>query len=264
MMKKVLVSGGTGQIGKNIVKNFLSKDYFVYIHGSNEKTLVNIAKEFENYKNNFEIFVLNSKDINDNFKLKKEIEGIDILVNAIGGGGSHESWNNTTLDKWNYVYNLNVLTPVFLIKQVLNTMKKKNFGRIINIASVSSIKTLNIGPEYSAAKSALVNLSQSLAQECRNTKVTVNCISPGLVYTETVKEIMCKMYNVNKNENDEKINKIISEKFFPNLLEGLPTTDEIAKLVEFLCSENAKHITGQNFVIDSGYTLSNYVDSSVE
>lgn len=263
-MKKVLVSGGTGQIGKSIVKLFLAKGYFVYIHGSNEESLKKITEELINYRKNFETFVLDSSNVSDNSKIKKEVEEIDILVNAIGGGGSHESWENTSLDKWNYVYKLNVITPVFLIKQVLNSMKKKKFGRIINIASVSSIKTLNIGPEYSAAKSALVNLSQSLAQECKNSKITVNCISPGLVYTEMVKEIMCKMYNVNKNEKDEKINKIISENFFPNLLEGLPTPDEIAKMVDFLCSDNAKHITGQNFVIDSGYVLSNFVDSSVE
>lgn len=263
-MKKVLVSGGTGQIGKGIVRNFLSKGYFVYIHGSNEKSLGNIIEEFQDYKNNFKILILDCKEIVDDFKINKEIEDVDILVNAIGGGGSHESWDNTSLDKWNYVYKLNVITPVFLIKQVLNNMKKKKFGRIINIASVSSVKTLNIGPEYSAAKSALVSLSQSLAQECKNSKITVNCISPGLVYTETVKEIMCKMYSIDKDESDEKINKVISENFFPNLLEGLPKIDEIAKMVDFLCSEGANHITGQNFIIDSGYLLSNYVDSSVE
>lgn len=263
-MKKVLVSGGTGQIGKSIVKLFLENNYYVYIHGSNKNSLENISNELKDYKNNFETFLLDSHDVSDNLKIKKEIKDVDILVNAIGGGGSHESWNNTTLEKWTNVYNLNVLTPVYLIKQVLEIMKKKNFGRIINIASISSVKTLKIGSEYSAAKAAMVNLSQSLAQECRNSRITVNCISPGLVYTEKVKEIMCQMYNINENENDNKINKVISDNFFPNLLEGLPTTNEIAKMVYFLCSNDANHITGQNFIIDSGYLLSNFVDTSVE
>jgi enoyl-[acyl-carrier-protein] reductase (NADH) len=75
---------------------------------------------------------------------------------------------------------------------------------------------------------------------------------------------MCETFKIDKNEGDTKINKIISDEFFPNLLDGLPTTTEIAKMVEFLCSNDAKHITGQNFIIDSGYSLSNYVNSSVE
>jgi 3-oxoacyl-[acyl-carrier protein] reductase len=263
-MKTVLVSGGTGQIGKEIVKLFLKNNYYVYIHGSNKNSLKNISNEFKEYTHKFEVFLLDAAEISDVLQIKDEIKNVDILINAIGGGGSHDSWENTTLEKWNNVYALNVLTPVYLIKQILETMKQKDYGRIINIASISSIKTLRIGPEYSAAKAAMVNLSQSLAQECKNTKITVNTISPGLVYTDAVKNIMSKLYNLEENENDEKINQVISDNFFPNLLQGLPTTYEISKLVEFLVSENAKHITGQNLIIDSGYTLSNFVDSSVE
>lgn len=263
-MKKVLVTGGTGQIGKSIVKHFLENGCFVYIHGSNKSSFDKIKYELIEYNNSFEFFDIDVLNFNDKTSLKNELKDTDILVNAIGGGGSHESWDDTSLNKWTEVYNLNVLMPVFFIKQVINNMKNKKNGRIINIASISSVKTLNIGPEYSAAKSALVNLSESLAQECKNNGITVNCISPGLVYTETVKSVMCDMYNIDIYEKDSKINKIISDNFFPNLLEGLPTPSEISKMAMFLSSDDAKHITGQNFIIDSGYSLSNYVDSSVE
>ncbi len=264
-MKKVLVTGGTGHIGKAIVKRFLDNGYFVYIHGSNDTSLEKFACELTSCKSNYETVAYDVSCMTDESMIEKvDFESIDILINAIGGGGSHESWSETSLSKWRSVYNLNVVAPVFFIKKVIQTMKNKAFGRVVNIASVSASKTLNIGPEYSSAKSAVVNFSQSLAQEFKNKPVTVNCISPGLVYTDMVRHVMCETYDINLEAGHDVINKVISERFYPNLVMGLPSVDEISGLVWYLCGEQAKHITGQNFIIDSGYSLCDYVKGSVE
>lgn len=264
-MRNVLVTGGTGFIGKSIVKRFLDNGDFVYVQGSNGISLNNFSREFEIYKGKFETVAIDVSSISDESNLDMvKFDSIDILINAIGGGGAHESWEQTSLLKWRDVFNLNVVAPVYFIKKILGGLRTKSFGRIVNIASISASKTLDIGPEYSAAKAAVVNFSKSLAQEFRNTSVTVNCISPGLVYTDLVKRMMCKAYNIALDADDIFINKKISENFYPNLVMGLPTVNEISGLVEYLCHEDAKHITGQNIVIDSGYSLCNFVEGSVE
>lgn len=264
-MKKVLVTGGTGHIGKGIVRRFLNNGFFVYIHGSKLSSLDEFARELETYNGNFETIAYDARLISDEVVVDKiNYESVDILINAIGGGGAHESWESTTISKWLDVYCLNVIAPVYFIKKIMSSLRLKSFGRIINIASISATKTLNIGPEYSAAKAAVVNFSKSLAQEFKNTPVTVNCISPGLVYTDLVKRAMCQAYDICIDADDVVINKAISENFYPNLVMGLPSVDEISRLVEYLCCEDAKHITGQNIIIDSGYSLCNFVESSVE
>lgn len=264
-MKTALVTGGSGYIGKSIVKNLLDNNYFVYIHGSQYDKLSDFSIELSEYSGKFKTIAFDVSNISDGTIVDGiEYESVDVLVNAIGGGGAHESWSATSLEKWKNVYNLNVVAPIFFIKKIISSLRHKNYGRIINISSVSAIKTLSIGPEYSAAKSAVISFSKSLAQEFKNTSVTVNCVSPGLVYTDFVKRCMSVAYGLDILESDDFINKVISEKFYPNLSMGLPRVDEIAKLVIFLCREEAKHITGQNLIIDSGYSLSDFVKGSVE
>lgn len=264
-LKTVLVTGGSGEIGKSISKSFLEKGFFVYIQGSKKESLKSISSELKFHKGNYKTIQFNANEIcKKNSSDKISYESIDILVNAIGGGGIHESWENTSIEKWQHVYNLNVLAPVYFIKKVIPHLKNKRYGRIINIASISATKTLNIGPEYNAAKAAVVNFTKSLAQEFKGTHTTVNSISPGLVLTDLVKRVMCEKYKIT-NKNDEiKINGVISKEFYPNLVLSLPKANEIAGFIEYLCSDNARHITGQNIIIDSGYSLSDFVKKSIE
>ena len=126
------------------------------------------------------------------------------------------------------------------------------------------LKPLEIGPEYSSAKVGVVCLTESLARECKSSGVTVNAISPGLVLTEVVKEFICDRYGLDKNSSDNEISQVASSEFFPNLVGSVPFPGEIAEAVYFLCLKNVSKILGQNIVIDSGYTLSDYVNSSVE
>jgi len=263
-MIKVLVTGGTGYIGRAIAKRFLDSGCFVIIHGSSQSSIDESRNFFSQYQNNIDYFPFNCKEISDSYQMPDKFRQVDILVNAVGGGGAHLTWDKTTLEKWEFVYRLNVLMPVFFIKNILPYMKLKKQGRVINIASVSAVKTLEIGPEYSSAKAGVVCLTESLARECKSSGVTVNAISPGLVLTEVVKDFICDRYGLDKNSSDNEISQVASSEFFPNLVGSVPFPGEIAEAVYFLCSKNASKIMGQNIVIDSGYTLSDYVNSSVE
>ncbi len=166
--------------------------------------------------------------------------GVDILINCIGGGGVHEAWEDTDSQKWSDCYTLNVITPVDIIRKCLPSMRYKGWGRIVSIGSVAAIRPLSIGPEYAAAKAAVVSLTQSLANDLEGTGVTANVVSPGLLRTQKALDLLQNL-------------KIAPEVFFPSLTGKLTTCDQVAKLIVFLCSEDADNITGHHFVIDGGY-----------
>jgi 3-oxoacyl-[acyl-carrier protein] reductase len=257
-MKNILVLGATGSIGISIAKLFLNQGDYVVLHGSSTKSFEKINLNHYS-KSQFTFVPMLAKDVNyPTDKYDSLLSKIDILINACGGGGDHQNWDETSIQKWQDVYMANVLLPVFFIKKVLPSMKKRGFGRIINIASVSANKTLEIGPEYSSAKAGLVKLSESLAKDCKASGVNVNCISPGLVNTEFLQHKISKIFlksGCNTLNTDEIINTI-----FPNLTGEIPTPNDIAELVLFLVSPKANAISGQNLIIDSGYSLSNYAN----
>lgn len=259
----VLVVGASGAIGSAISIAFLKKRHSLILHASSEKSIMEIEKKIYFYIKQPKTFTINSSEIFDDLNLPLYMSDVDILVNA-AGGGAHQSWDDTTIDKWDSVYRLNVLMLVFFIKKLLPFMKNKKYGRIIKIASVSAVRTLEIGPKYSSSKAGLVILTESLAKELANTGVSAHCISPGLVLTDLVKTIFSENYFLNSDTNDCKLHKFISKEFFPNLIGKIPLPNDIVKTVLFLSSHDSDKITGQNIVIDSGYLFSNYVSDSVE
>jgi NAD(P)-dependent dehydrogenase (short-subunit alcohol dehydrogenase family) len=143
-------------------------------------------------------------------------------------------------------------------------MKNKKYEKIINIASLSAVRSLEIGPEYSSSKAGLVILIESLAKKLANTGVTANCVSPGVVLTDLVETIFSEKYSLHNAPNDYKLHELILKKFFQNLIGKIPLPNDIANTVLFLSSHDSDKITGQNIVIDSGYLLSNDVSDSVE
>jgi NAD(P)-dependent dehydrogenase (short-subunit alcohol dehydrogenase family) len=255
-MKKVLVLGGTGDLGSAIVKKYLDANCYVVIHGSSINSLskVNLTS-FP--KNRYEFITMNSNQIGNPppFNLST-LDKIDIFINACGGAGEHKDWNSTSLDHWAKVYESNVLLPVFFIKKILPSMKNRKIGIIINIGSVAGIKALSVGPEYSAAKAAIIKLTESLAKECGSYGINVNCINPGLIQTRKLEAHLKTSAQCNKNISLPI--DLHATKIFPNLMGYLPNPNDVADLVLFLSSPAASSITGQNLTIDSGYSLSNY------
>jgi NAD(P)-dependent dehydrogenase (short-subunit alcohol dehydrogenase family) len=255
-MQNTLILGATGSIGFSIARLFLDKGDHVVLHGSSLKSFKKInLSEYDNSQ--FTFLPLHSQEIESfNGTYNKLLSKIDVLINACGGGGEHQDWEETSIEKWKDVYLANVVMPVFFIKKVLPYMKKRGFGRIVNISSVSATKTLEIGPEYSSAKAGLIKLSESLAKDCKDSGVNVNCVSPGLVNTEYLQNKILKK-PLHSTVCDVNLDDAINN-FFPNLTGKIPVPNEIAELVLFLTSSKANAITGQNLIIDSGYSLSNY------
>jgi NADP-dependent 3-hydroxy acid dehydrogenase YdfG len=102
-----------GAIGSAIAEAFLKKAHSLILHASSEKSIIEIEKKFSFYKKQLKNFTINSSENCDDLVLPSYMSDVDILVNA-AGGGEHQRWDDTTIDKWEYIYRFNGLMPVFL------------------------------------------------------------------------------------------------------------------------------------------------------
>lgn len=241
VMKSILVLGINGCIGSSIGSHFFSNGWMVF--GYCREGYVRIVEDNGSMDIKFENV--------DHLTAHK----VSVLVNALGGGGAHEEWLDTSGSKWKESYDSNVIIPLELAKKSLLHMRQINYGRIINIASVAASKPLSIGPEYAAAKAALIASTISLAKYLKSSGVTANCISPGLVSTKKVVASIKSSTSCDLSL-DESFERYVCQNVFPSLTGVLTSTSQLIGMIEFLISDLGSNITGQNLVIDGGYTLS--------
>lgn len=174
---------------------------------------------------------------------------VDVLVNSAGIGfiGTLEQTQPEDLDR---VYQVNVKGTYNCMHAVITKMKQQQSGVIINMASIASSVGIADRFAYSMSKGAVLTMTYSVARDYVNTGIRCNCISPGRVHTPFVDTYLEKNYPDNKDEMFEKLSK--SQ---PMGRMGKP--DEIAALVQYLCSDAAAFITGSNFPIDGGFVTIN-------
>jgi len=171
--------------------------------------------------------------------LSKLKTSVDILVNNAGINPLGEIAQLSDQDIEETIQ-VNLVSPLRLIRGILPGMLKKNYGRIVNISSIWSTVSKTGRGIYAISKSGINALTRSIAIETAKNNVLINAVAPGFTNTELTK----------KNNPKEALERI--EKQIP--LGRLAEPAEIAELVLFLCSEKNSYITGQTILIDGGFT----------
>ena len=177
---------------------------------------------------------------------------VDILVNNYGSADRH-NWQDSDTEKWQQMYEINVLSAARLCQGLSPGMRQRGWGRIVNLGTIGSHQPNHIMPAYYAAKGALATMGVSLAKELSNTGITVNTVAPGLILTDEL-EAAYRAAAARKGwpEDWDSIERKIVENDFPNPCGRIARREEVADLVVFLCSERAAFINGQNIRIDGG------------
>ena len=240
MSKNVLITGASQGIGKEIAKVLSNADYNIFLTSRNKSKLKEVSQEI----NACDYCVCDLACETALKKLKKFIEDkqIDILVNN-AGEYIYEKIDDTDYQKLLKVYSVNLLASTFLCSAVAKGMKKRGWGRIINIGSISGVMGEAYASVYSASKAGLIGLSRSLALELAEFNITVNTINPGWVETEL------GMKSVEESEFSlSETLETIPQKRFVN-------PEEVGKLVEYLISDSAKGITGQSINLCAGLSV---------
>ena len=166
----------------------------------------------------------------------KEFGQLDILVCNAGINWDGVIWKMSE-EQWDQVINVNLKGYFNYNKAAALIFKDQKSGRIINISSINGLRGKFAQSNYSASKGGEIAMSKSLARELGKFNVNVNVVAPGMVMTDMAKNIPAEF-----------LNKAIDE----TVMGRIATPDDVAHLVTFLCSNKARHITGEIFKIDGG------------
>ena len=231
--KDLFVTGGTGSIGSSIC-NYFNNNGCKDIYSTT--TNLNKVRENQAYIKFKEINLNNIENIN-----LDEFFDFDIDFLVLNAGLNKDNiFLRMSSEDWNSVINVNLNSSFHLLKYCVKKMVKKKFGRIVFISSVVAY-TGNPGQaNYTASKAAISGLVKSLALELSSRNITVNSIAPGFISS-----------NMTDKLNDDQKNAILER--IP--MKKLGNSDDIAKAVGFLCSENANYITGQTLHVNGGLAL---------
>ncbi len=234
MKKRALVTGGTRGIGKAIADRVSQLGYETWITGTSktETTRTGIARYLP-------CDFTNSESVTDLAALIAQ-ENIAVLINNAGINrlGPLENYANRDFED---LFKVNVLAPFQLSKAVLPDMIRQKYGRIVNVSSVFSLVSRSGRSAYSMTKTGLLGMTRALALEVAKKGITVNCIAPGFIETDLVRDSLGP-------QGIEELKTRIP-------LGRLGQAPEIAHAVEFLISPENTYMTGQNLVVDGGFTV---------
>ena len=175
---------------------------------------------------------------------------VDILVN--NAGTQHVApIDQFPVEKWELILALNLSAAFHTIRLALPAMKAKGWGRIVNTASAHSLVASPNKSAYVAAKHGIAGLTKTVALEAAAHGVTVNCISPGYVWTPLVENQIPDTMAARGLTREQVMNDVLlaaqpTKKFV--------TVDQVAALALFLCRDEAGSITGANLSVDGGWT----------
>lgn len=241
--KRVLITGSSRGIGKAMATEFAKSGAKVVIHGTRESdALKNTYNELKKITDDVYIAVGDLAEDNAPDKIYSMAKGafgeVDILI-CNASLQIRKPWQEVTLDEARQQMNINFISVMRLIQLVAEDMQRNNWGRIITVGSVQQIKPHPDMLVYSASKSALVNMVQSLAIQCAKYNITVNNIAPGTIFTDRNTEALSDKAYYEKVRNDIPL-KIIGE---PNDCTGLAL---------LLASDYGRYITGEDIFVDGG------------
>jgi 3-oxoacyl-[acyl-carrier protein] reductase len=191
----------------------------------------------------------------------RQLGAVDILVNNAGLGIATPI-ENVDEKLWDKQLNVNLRSAFFTSKYASPYMKERRWGRIVNVTSVAGLVGMKHLAPYSAAKAGIIGLTKALASELSEHGITVNAVAAGLVKTKMGMSLV--EYIGRQSGAGEDPELMISRwERIHTLLGKLPTEEEVASLTAYLTTPEAGSITGQVFVIDSGWTIAeskNYMD----
>ena len=245
----VLITGGASGIGRAITEMFAREGHQVVIGDINAHGGERVANALNG------LFV--QVDLAQREDCRRLVEEtttrfgkVDILVNV--AGFQHIDPIEVFPEKvWDKMLAVMLTAPFLLTRHVWPGMKAQNWGRIINIASIHGLVASPYKSAYISAKHGLIGLTRATALEGGPFNITVNAIAPAYVRTPLVEKQIADQARTRGISPEEVIEKVMLE---PATIKRLIEPEEVAAMVRYLCSEEARNITGAVFTLDAGWT----------
>jgi len=254
--KNALVTGSTSGIGEAIARALANAGASVTLNGFGDKAQIEKLRTTIAAEANVEV-AYSSADMTKPSEIasmmaeaEKKFGSLDIIVN--NAGIQHVSpVEDFPVEKWDQVIAINLSSAFHTIRAAVPGMKRRQWGRIINIASAHGLVASPQKTAYVAAKHGIIGLTKSVALEVANNGITCNAICPGWVLTVLVeRQIAARAQASGKTVKEEEL-ALLSEK---QPMHQFSRPENIGALTVFLCSDAAATITGSSYSIDGGWT----------
>jgi 3-hydroxybutyrate dehydrogenase len=248
--KVALVTGSTSGIGLAIARAFAAEGARLMINGFGDPA--EIERECAELG-----AVHDGADLSDPAAIEammtrcaEELGPPDVLVN--NAGIQHVSpIESFPPDKWDAILAINLSAAFHTTRLAIPAMKAKGWGRIVNTASAHSLVASPNKSAYVAAKHGVAGFTKTVALETARDGITVNCISPGYVWTTLVEQQIPDTMKARDLTREQVMNDVL---LAAQPTKRFVTPEEVASLALYLCREEARSITGANLSIDGGWT----------
>jgi 3-oxoacyl-[acyl-carrier protein] reductase len=239
--KVAIVTGGTRGIGRAITLDLAANGADVVL---NYRESADLAAELAEIIRNQGRRALDVRADVSSFddaqmlvrRVMDEFGRLDILVNNAGMNRDSVVWKMTE-EQWDRVIEVDLKGTFNYVRAVAPIFREQGSGKIVNITSINGLRGKFGQTNYSAAKAGVIGFTKACARELGRSNVNVNAVAPGLIETEMVKAA------------PESVREMALAEIVLGRL-GLP--EEVAHVVTFLCTEKARHITGQVIQVDGG------------
>lgn len=241
-----VVTGGASGIGEAITERLVQAGMRVTIMGRDQERLLATAKRLA--VNSQQVDVSSAEAVESGFAAAVAINGpVNILVNNAGVAESC-AFSKMDVDLWNRMLAVNLTGTYLCTKNVVATMSKAGYGRVINIASTAAHKGYAYVSAYCAAKHGVLGLTRSLALEMALKGVTVNAVCPGFTDTPMLERSLQTIIENTGLNRQQALAEIVKNNPQGRLIQPV----EVAEAVLWLCHPNSASVTGQSIAVAGG------------
>lgn len=255
-----LVTGSTNGIGREIACALARYGADLIICGRRQEALEEVKLELKQFNGNINAVTVDATDpksVRTLFEETVREKGrLDVLVNNVGGAEKFGGFFDLDNADWDRAFDFNFMSMVYFTREAIPFLRKSERASILNISSVPAHQPGRFNPHYSAAKAAMLNLSKHLSNLLAPENILVNTVCPGTLdgggWERNIKD-KAERLGVSFAEAEEKMREEENKKVPLNRI-GSPK--DIAAMVAFLASDQARFITGECINIDGGVTRS--------
>lgn len=234
-----IITGGGRGIGKAISKRFAKEGSMVILASRSEKEIETTLEEIEREDGNGICVKTDISRLNDLIKLSQKVinkySKIDILVNNAGTVKPIGPFEKTDVKEWTENVKVNLFGSFYCIRTILPTMISQKYGKIINLSGGGAFNPRPNFSAYAVSKSAIIRLTEQVAEETKDYNISVNAIAPGMIKTEMTEEVIRSDVLAGKELNIAK--KVMRE--------GGSDINKITDLAVFLASKESDGFTGR-------------------